>query len=259
MYKTVAGCSVLIILVGIFLPDQTSDVIGNLLGSLLFYNTKFTEKSGVPLFTKDDLKLYNGVEKPQLYLAVLGKVYDVSRGHKHYGPNQQYNVFVGCDASRSFVTGKFNKEELSDDVVDLSKEELRSLNHWAKFYKSSYEQVGKVIGKYYKEDGKLTSYGSQVKKLIRAAELDKENEMEDMKKFPPCNIEWDAEKGTKLWCSNKSGGISRDWVGLPRQYYEVNSKSYRCACIKEDQVNSIGNIKKYEGCDIMSNVCFVKT
>lgn len=55
-----------------------------------------------------------------------------------------------------------------------------------------------------------------------------------------------------------SGGIQRDWVGVPRQYYEVNSKTYRCACVSPDST-VFGNLREYPGCSPNSSTCFVKT
>lgn len=31
-----------------------------------------------------------------------------------------------------------------------------------------------------------------------------------------------------------SGGIQRDWAGVPRQLYLKETKSHRCACIREE-------------------------
>lgn len=118
---------------------------------------------GERLFNKEELREYNGIETPELYLVILGKVYNVTSGWKHYGPNGAYHSFVGnfktgwCflfnnntfffksgqDASRSFVTGKFEKTQISDDVSNLTNQELRSLNNWVKFYKREYSFVGK--------------------------------------------------------------------------------------------------------------------
>jgi hypothetical protein len=38
---------------------------------------------------------------------ILGSVYDVSSGAKHYKPGGSYHFFLGKDASRAFVTGDF--------------------------------------------------------------------------------------------------------------------------------------------------------
>lgn len=47
------------------------------------------------LLTVDELALFDGVTNKQLYLSILGSVYDVSKGQKHYGPDGTYNYFVG--------------------------------------------------------------------------------------------------------------------------------------------------------------------
>ncbi|KAJ3644975.1 hypothetical protein Zmor_022671 [Zophobas morio] len=185
------------------------------------------------LFTPEELQLYNGNDKPELYLAVLGK-----------------------DASRSFITGKFGENDVDDRVSDLSQEELRSLNHWVGFYGKEYKRVGKLIGSYYDKNGELTGYGRQVKKLIEVAELAKNNQDLEKIKYPPCNVEWGADTGTRVWCSNKSGGVTRDWVGVPRQLYQPG-QDYRCACVQTPELSA--NLKEYEGCDSTSESCLVKT
>lgn len=209
------------------------------------------------LFTIEELATFDGVHQPFLYLAILGNIFNVTKGQKHYGLGQTYNFFVGKDASRNFITGKFEESDASDDIGGLSQQELRSLNNWLKFYRKDYQQVGKLIGRYYDEFGKLTPYARQVKNLIRDAEQAEENDKLEKLKFPPCNLEWDQDRGSRVWCTNKSGGIDRSWVGKPRQYYEPGSKSYRCACIGEENEN-LGSIKEYPGCDKESDSCFVK-
>lgn len=47
------------------------------------------------IFNSDELAQYNGVQRPQLYLAILGNVYDVTKGDKHYGSDGSYHYFVG--------------------------------------------------------------------------------------------------------------------------------------------------------------------
>ena len=37
------------------------------------------------LFTKEELAEFNGVERAPLYVAMLGEVYDVSKGAQYYG------------------------------------------------------------------------------------------------------------------------------------------------------------------------------
>lgn len=49
----------------------------------------------VRIFTSEELSLYNGHDKPQLYLSLLGNVYDVTNGEKHYGKDGSYHYFTG--------------------------------------------------------------------------------------------------------------------------------------------------------------------
>jgi cytochrome b involved in lipid metabolism len=41
----------------------------------------------------------------KLRLAILGEVYDVTAGRRHYGKDGGYSFFAGRDASRAYVTG----------------------------------------------------------------------------------------------------------------------------------------------------------
>lgn len=48
------------------------------------------------IFTLKELSKYDGSKGSSgLYLALLGRVYDVSKGGKHYGPNGGYHFFAG--------------------------------------------------------------------------------------------------------------------------------------------------------------------
>jgi predicted heme/steroid binding protein len=46
------------------------------------------------LFTTEVLKKYSDTSSG-LYLAILGKVYDVGKGEKFYGPGGSYHFFTG--------------------------------------------------------------------------------------------------------------------------------------------------------------------
>lgn len=51
--------------------------------------------SGQTLLTVDQLATFDGVHSEKLYLSILGSVYDVTKGAKHYGAGGSYNYFVG--------------------------------------------------------------------------------------------------------------------------------------------------------------------
>ena len=59
----------------------------------------------------------------ELWLSILGEVYDVSEGTEYYAPGKSYGAFAGRDASVPFVTGKF----VSAVHVPLSTRYFKSL------------------------------------------------------------------------------------------------------------------------------------
>ncbi|CAB0016884.1 unnamed protein product [Nesidiocoris tenuis] len=164
------------------------------------------------VFTREELKLYNGIEKKELYLAILGKVYDVSKARNYYGRGESYYGFVG-----------------------------------------------KLAGRFYDEYGKPTLYLYKIHRRIREAIHVRDNQVKLDRKYPGCNLEWNKETGRTVWCSLKSGGVSRDWVGVPRKFYETGSKNYRCACVPlgvpEDNVD--GRFEIYEDCAPYSEKCIL--
>ncbi|KAJ4448221.1 hypothetical protein ANN_10235 [Periplaneta americana] len=209
------------------------------------------------LFTKEELSKHSEANQG-LYLAILGKVYDVGKGEKYYGTGGNYHFFTGRDGSRAFITGDFTESGLTDDVIGLSEQELTSLHEWAQFYHKQYKYLGKVIGKYYDSNGQRTPYNREVKKLINKAKRSKQEVEKQKLAYPPCNAEWSQESGSRVWCTNLSGGIERNWVGVPRQMYTPGSQTYRCACVKESEANG-PNMKEYPNCNPQATSCSVQS
>uniref|UniRef100_A0A1I7XGD5 Cytochrome b5 heme-binding domain-containing protein n=1 Tax=Heterorhabditis bacteriophora TaxID=37862 RepID=A0A1I7XGD5_HETBA len=170
------------------------------------------------VLTPEQLSLFDGSRPSRpVYLAILGRVYDVDKGKKHYGKGGGYYFFAGKDATRAFVTGDFTEKGLIDDTESLSHDDLLEeydlgIRDWVSFYEKDYKLVGVVTGRYYDNKGKPT--------------------VELQKVFPPCNSEWHQNSGGRVWCSTKSGGIQREWAGVPRLLYDANTKQQRCACVK---------------------------
>lgn len=53
-------------------------------------------RPGIRLFVPEELARYRGGPgDPGLYLALLGRVYDVSSGRRHYEPGAHYSGFAG--------------------------------------------------------------------------------------------------------------------------------------------------------------------
>ncbi|CAK9084177.1 unnamed protein product [Durusdinium trenchii] len=80
--------------------------------------------SAVPVWTVHRLAEHSGSDRTRpLLLAILGEVYDVGPGERHYGPDAGYSGMAGKDASRSFTTGDFKKDAVPG-LRDLPPEQL---------------------------------------------------------------------------------------------------------------------------------------
>ncbi|XP_014676778.1 PREDICTED: neuferricin-like [Priapulus caudatus] len=227
-------------------------------------------KSGNTL-TNEVLARYTGdAGSDGLYLALLGKVYDVSKGSSHYGPGGGYHGFAGKDGTRAFVTGQFDADGLIPEVDGLSHQDYLGLEEWEKFYKKDYKYVGKVRGWFYDELGKPTEKIHAYRKALKSAHQWKQAQADEKKIYPPCNSEWSQDKGGRVWCSTKSGGIERDWAGVPRKLFKPASGQYRCACIRttgpasdrpeaadHDDRGDLDNpnLKEYDNCDSVVESC----
>ncbi|XP_029660841.1 neuferricin [Formica exsecta] len=214
------------------------------------------------IFTTSELKQYTNLENG-LYLSILGQVFDVTKGEKHYGPGENYNAFTGRDASLAFITGEFDNEGLTDDISSLSAQQVKALDDWLQFYKANYIYKGKLYGRYYNQDGSPTAESYKVQEKLLIAKKEKSLEEKQKRMFPPCNIEWNPEIGTLFWCTEKSGGIDRDWVGVPRMLFETaNTQSTsRCACVKLDSMEYEENkarLREYNGCAKYETKCVLK-
>ncbi|XP_055911395.1 neuferricin homolog [Eupeodes corollae] len=220
---------------------------------------KFSAENDIQLFSKAALAKFNGENEDEpIYLSILGSVYDVSKGRKHYGTGCSYSYFAGKDASKSFITGEFQEfDENSDDVMALKPSEVLSLYDWKKFYDKEYIFKGLSIGRFYDKNGAKTEYHHKLDAIANQALEDKITSNKNLEAYPSCNIEWSEKTGTRVWCTDQSGGKKRDWIGFPRKYYEAGKEDYRCACIETSELNS-PNLKPYENCDPLSRTCFYK-
>lgn len=225
----------------------------------------------IRLFVPEELARYRGGPgDPGLYLALLGRVYDVSSGRKHYEPGAHYSGFAGRDASRAFVTGDYSEAGLVDDVNGLSSSEILTLHNWLSFYEKNYLFVGRLIGRFYRKDGLPTSELTQVEAMVTKGMEANEQEQREKQRFPPCNAEWSSAKGSRLWCSQKSGGVHRDWIGVPRKLYKPGAKEPHCVCVRttgppSDQQDNPRhsnrgdldnpNLEEYTGCPPLAVTC----
>lgn len=104
------------------------------------------QKQKVKMFTADELAEFDGIKNKKVYLAVIGEIFDVSKGHKYYGPDQsQYSGFAAKDGSRAFAVGGFTEKELIPDITDLEPSQVISIYEWMTFYRKDYIPKGKLI------------------------------------------------------------------------------------------------------------------
>ena len=97
--------------------------------------------------TREQLEEMDGFDGAPLYLAIKGRVYDVSAGDKFYAEGKEYHEWVGKDASRSFGTGcrggidRTGMDCLSSSVEGLTEKvrfacDVRKHDHDCKYQRS---------------------------------------------------------------------------------------------------------------------------
>ena len=90
----------IVVLVGsIFIPlwfkyDPILQIVSNI------YTTTNDEPAGHILISKEELAAYSAkASNGKIYLAILGKVFDVTMGKQHYGQGGSYSFFTGRSVS----------------------------------------------------------------------------------------------------------------------------------------------------------------
>ncbi|XP_053188333.1 neuferricin isoform X2 [Scomber japonicus] len=204
------------------------------------------------LLSRQELSLYDGEEGSRgVYLAILGQVFDVHKGYRHYGPG-------GRDASVAFITGDFTESGVTDDVSSLSPLQIVALYDWLTFYQRDYQPVGVVEGRFYTKTGQPTEVLLQVQASLAEGQRIKAHSNAEKVRFPSCNSEWSAASGGRVWCSTKSGGVERGWIGVPRKLFSPGSSSARCVCVEDPSAaEEDPNLQKYDGCPPHADSCSV--
>ncbi|XP_048083605.1 neuferricin isoform X3 [Alosa alosa] len=162
------------------------------------------------------------------------------------------------DASRAFVTGDFTEAGLTDDVSDLSPSQIVALYDWLTFYQKDYTPVGRAEGYFYSADGEPTEALRQVEVALEQGLQLKAQAQAHSVQYPPCNTEW-SSAGGRVWCSTQSGGVKREWVGVPRKLFSPGSSRSRCVCLQQELSRSDNpNLQEYSGCPAEAESCFVR-
>jgi membrane-associated progesterone receptor component len=136
-------------------------ILGTLLVFLVYLRLKPAKPQTLPkappptvfrTFTPPELFPYNGLNNMPVYLAVRGRVFDVTSGRNFYGPGGPYANFAGRDASRGLAFGSFDEDMLTKDLdgpldtlEDLNNEQLEALRGWEERFLEKYLVVGKLV------------------------------------------------------------------------------------------------------------------
>lgn len=103
-------------------------------------------------YTPHTLRPFSGEDGAPVFLAVRGRVFDVSRGRNFYGPGGPYANFAGRDATRGLACGSFDEDMLTmdldgplDQLDGLGAEEMDALRGWEERFEEKYDVVGRLL------------------------------------------------------------------------------------------------------------------
>lgn len=96
--------------------------------------------------TLEQLKEYNGTgPEGRVLVAVNGKIFDVTKGKRFYGPGGPYAAFAGRDASRGLALFSVDASEEYDDLSDLNAMQKESVKEWETQFTEKYEYIGRLL------------------------------------------------------------------------------------------------------------------
>mmetsp|Transcript_30015 Transcript_30015/g.63175 ORF Transcript_30015/g.63175 Transcript_30015/m.63175 type:complete len:194 (+) Transcript_30015:1485-2066(+) len=130
--------------------------------------------------------LWSATVANPIWLAVMGRVYDVTAGEGFYKfGGGGYSLFAGRDASPCFATGNFTAAGAEEPIGDLDGKALAAILEWMEFYEKSdkYEYVGLLAGGiFYDEDGRETEVGRTIREKATKAKDEADRVKEEKKR-----------------------------------------------------------------------------
>ncbi|KAL7112034.1 hypothetical protein ACP275_05G127700 [Erythranthe tilingii] len=97
--------------------------------------------------TPQQLKNYDGSDSSKpIYVAIRGRIYDVTTGKSFYGPGGSYCVFSGKDASRALAKMSKDESDVVPSLDGLTEKEIGVLDDWERKFQAKYPIVGTVVG-----------------------------------------------------------------------------------------------------------------
>lgn len=97
---------------------------------------------------EEELNAYNGESDPSgpILLAVKGDVFNVWKGRNFYGPDGEYHIMAGRDATRFLSKNRLEEETEEERKVQLNIAERANLEVWYWTIKNKYQLVGNLVG-----------------------------------------------------------------------------------------------------------------
>ena len=98
-------------------------------------------------FTEAQLRAFDGIKSPSIYVALKGDVFDVTQSSDFYGKEGPYHCFAGRNATRAMAKLSFEEADLSNPRIDdLGPFERDTLEDWISKFKhyKQYPIVGKL-------------------------------------------------------------------------------------------------------------------
>ena len=93
-------------------------------------------------FTRQEILNYSS-DSENIYVALNGTVYDVSKEKRYYGPKGAYKIFAGHDATFGLGTMTLTCEPSRP----LTDEEMIGVEYWQDKFDDKYPVVGKMEDK----------------------------------------------------------------------------------------------------------------
>nr|XP_031858054.1 uncharacterized protein CI109_006496 [Kwoniella shandongensis]KAA5525126.1 hypothetical protein CI109_006496 [Kwoniella shandongensis] len=92
--------------------------------------------------TPSQLSQFDGSDpsKP-IYVAIKGRVFDVTAKPEMYGKGRGYNIFAGKDASKGLGMSSLDIKDAVPDYSSLNETQMHTLNQWESFF----EKVSRAI------------------------------------------------------------------------------------------------------------------
>ena len=202
------------------------------------------------VFTPKELAAFDGRGGGPVYLAIMGRVFDVSAGREFYEPGAGYECFAGRDASLAFVTGDFAGDR-TDDVGALSGKQLAELAGWVNgTYHAKYAYLGVLGGGYFFDaNGRETPAGRDVARRVAAESAAARVRAADLRRYPRCASKRAAGAAS---VSCKGGRVPR------RRDAGDGDGRDRCACVDAAAAAALpGDFRPYDGCAPGATTCAV--